>query len=239
MTSGKLSAAVLRRRLAVAFAAVAIAVPGVASANTCAVSDRAAAESSIRDLHGRVSGDAEKGTSHEADLNAFIHAKVPVDIVSRFALGVHWRRATPGQRTEYQTLFGKTVFPGLAEQILRYRTARYTIVDNRRLQTNDRLVTANVIGAQGEILRVGWRLKIDDCVATATDMIVDGVSLMVMKRQEFASVISANGMDGLLAKMRSKANRIADGKRSGRNMSQAEMGHIMQDLLRGAASKIH
>jgi phospholipid transport system substrate-binding protein len=173
-----------------------------------------------------------------SNLDAFIRAKVPVDIVSRYALGIHWRRATPRQRTEYQKLFGDTVFPGLAEQILRYRDATYTITGNRPLKANDRMVTAAITAENGTSMKIGWRIRIDGCRATATDMIVDGVSLMVMKRQEFASVISAEGMDGLLRKMRSKAVLIREGDRAGRKISPSEMGHIMEDLLRGASSKI-
>ena len=127
----------------------------------------------------------------------------------------------------------------MAEQIIRYRAASYTIADNRLLQSNDRLVTANVTPAKGEFLKVGWRLKMENCKATATDMIVDGVSLMVMKRQEYASVISAEGIDGLLKRMRSKASQLQSGDSGGRKMSLSEMGRVIQDLLRGAASKLH
>jgi phospholipid transport system substrate-binding protein len=235
----KLLAVVRLRRFALAFAATALLIPGGAAADICVVSDDAAAESFVRDLHGRVSGTAGKGMSARAKLNAFICAKVPVDVVSRYALGVHWRTATAGQRAEYQKLFELTVFPGLADQILRFRAARYTIVDNRHMQSNDRLVTANVTGAKGGVLKVGWRLNIQNCTATATDMIVDGVSLMVMKRQEFASVISREGIDGLIEKMRVKAIQIKGGDRAGRGMSQSEMGEIIEDLLRGAASKFN
>jgi phospholipid transport system substrate-binding protein len=214
------------------------AVPGTGAANTCDVSNHSTAENLIRELHDKVAGKGIKSGTAASNLDAFVRAKVPVDIVSRYALGIHSRRATPSQRTEYQKLFGDTVFPGLTKQILQYRDAAYTIVDNRPLQANDRLVTANVTAGKGNVLKIGWRIRIDGCTATATDMIVDGVSLMVMKRQEFASVISAEGMDGLLRKMRSKAVLIKDGDSSGRKISPSEMGHIMQDLLRGASSKI-
>lgn len=230
--------AAVRRRLTVPLAALLVIVPGFALANACAVSDQSVAESFVRDLHGYVSGKSTRNAVTEVKLSAFIRANVPVDIVSRYALGVHWRRATDTQRTEYQKLFAETVFPGLAEQIIRYRAASYTIADNRPLHSNERLVTTNVTPAKGDVLRVGWHLKIENCKATATDMIVDGVSLMVMKRQEYASVISADGIDGLLKKMRSKAIQIKGGDTAGRKMSQSEMGHVMRDLLRGAASKL-
>lgn len=231
------SAAVMFRRFAAPLVALAVALPGAALANTCTVSDHAAAENFIRDLHTRVSVTAAPGANTDSDLAAFMRSKVQVDVVSRSALGVHWRRASDWQRAEYQDLFEKTVFPGLAGQILRYRGASYTIVDNRALQSNDRLVTANVKTGNGTGLKVGWRLKFDNCNATATDMIVDGVSLMVMKRQEFGSVISNHGLNGLLAKMRVKADRIKSGAADDPDISQAEMGEIVEDLLRGAAAK--
>lgn len=240
MNSRKTSAAALLGRLVIPVGAILVAVPFAATAATynCESSGQSVAETFIQDLHGEVSGETGNGAAQKSRLNEFIRAKVPVDEVSKFALGVHWRRATERQRTEYRKLFGETVFPTLAEQILRYRKAAYTIVDNRLLKSSDRLVTANVTGTQGGVLKVGWRLKIENCAATATDMIVDGVSLMVMKRQEFASVISTRGIDGLLAALRSKANRIRLGDTGSRQMSQSEMGEIIHDLLRGAAAKV-
>jgi ABC-type transporter MlaC component len=110
MISRKHLAAALGR-LAVPFAAFFVSAPGVALANTCAVSDHLAAEIFVRDLHGYVSGKSGKNAITEAKLNAFVRAKVPVDSISRYALGIHWRRATDKQRTEYQKLFGETVSP--------------------------------------------------------------------------------------------------------------------------------
>lgn len=242
MTTIKFLAAVLSGRVAALGAAIAflvpLALPAASVASTCTVSNHIAAENFIRDLHERVSGKGGQARNSAANLNAFIRAKVPVKTVSRSALGVHWRRASMAQRAEYQHLFEKTVFPGLAGQILRYRNADYKIVDNRALQSNDRLVTANVKAGQATPLKVGWRLRFDDCNATATDMIVDGVSLTVMKRQEFAAVISAHGIDGLISKMRKKADQMKSGGAADPKMSQAEMGEIVQDLLRGAAAKV-
>ncbi len=235
MVSIKLLIAAFRGRLIPALGAVLIAVPVGVWANTCPVSDQAAAENFIRDLHAQASAKLPE-SEMASSMDAFIRAKVPVDIVSRYALGIHWRRATDKQRAEYQKLFGETVFPGLSEQILRYRKASYMVVDNRLLQSNDRLVTANVKMARGGIMRVGWRIRVDDCNATATDMIVDGVSLMVMKRQEFASVIAVDGMDGLLEKMRLKAAQIKGGTDVDRKMTHPEMGQVIEELLRGAAS---
>lgn len=238
MEKNKKFAAVRFGRLAAPVAATLLAIPGMAYGNTCAVSNHAAAENFIRDLHRQVSETAAQDRNSVSKLNNFIRAKVPVEIVSKGALGIHWRQASNDQRTEYRKLFEKTVFPGLADQILRYRGATYTIVDNRSLQSNDRLVSANVKAKKGAVMKVGWRLKFDNCNPIATDMFVDGVSLMVMKRQEFASVISNHGIDGLLARMRVKADRMKQGASTESKMSPAEMGEIVQDLLRGAAAKV-
>lgn len=231
------SIAALRGRFIPVLGAVLAALPVGALASTCPASDQAMAETFVRDLYDRATVKVADGAAEE-NLDAFIRAKVPVGTVSRYALGVHWRRATEAQRAEYEKLFGETVFPGLTEQILRYRAAAYTIVDNRLLQSNDRLVTAIVKGARGGAVKVGWRISVDECTATATDMIVDGVSLMVMKRQEYASVISAHGMGGLLERMRLKSARIRGGTDADRTLSQSEMGQVIEDLLRGAASKL-
>lgn len=60
-------------------------------------------------------------------------------------------------------------------------------------------------------LKVDWRLVNDDGAYKITDVIVDGVSMLVTQRSEFASVIQRHGgqVQGLLDLMREKTASAA------------------------------
>ena len=67
------------------------------------------------------------------------------------------------------------------------------------------LVSTRVIGG-GPPLKVDWRVRErDDGGLVAIDVIVEGVSLIVTQRSEFAAVIERQGMDGLLAELRQRS----------------------------------
>ena len=60
-------------------------------------------------------------------------------------------------------------------------------------------------------LRIDWRLVTDNGVYKISDVIVEGVSMSVTQRSEFASVIQRNGgqLRGVIGLMREKTARAA------------------------------
>jgi ABC-type transporter MlaC component len=60
--------------------------------------------------------------------------------------------------------------------------------------------------SEGPPLAVDWRVReLDDRSLVAIDVIVEGVSLIVTQRSEFGAVIERQGLDGLLAELRRRA----------------------------------
>ena len=87
---------------------------------------------------------------------------------------------------------------------LEHRIARiaphFTVIDER-----DVLVNTRILSADRPPLKVDWRMRqLDDGSLAAIDVIVEGVSLVVTQRSEFASVIERQGLDGLLAELRAR-----------------------------------
>jgi phospholipid transport system substrate-binding protein len=57
----------------------------------------------------------------------------------------------------------------------------------------------------GDVLAVDWRLREGPDGPVVIDLIIEGVSLLVSQRSEFAAVIERSNMDGLLAELRARA----------------------------------
>ena len=69
----------------------------------------------------------------------------------------------------------------------------------------DALVTSRILSDGEPPLQVDWRLRQrNDGGLVTIDLIVEGVSLIVTLRSEFASVIERLGFDGLLAELRQR-----------------------------------
>jgi phospholipid transport system substrate-binding protein len=66
------------------------------------------------------------------------------------------------------------------------------------------IVTSQIIRPQGPPIEVDWRLGVSDGRYKISDVVVDGVSMALTHRSDFAAIIQRNGgqVTGLLATMR-------------------------------------
>lgn len=127
-----------------------------------------------------------------------------VQAIAKFVIGRYWQSATPEQRQEYLEVFRDYVLAAYGSQFARYSGVTFQVLEQRALSGNDSLVTAQIIRPNEEPLRVSFRVRDTGGKFTIVDVAVEGVSLLVTKRSEFSSVISREGIDGLIARLKSQ-----------------------------------
>ncbi len=125
--------------------------------------------------------------------------------ISRFGLGPYWRVASERERQEFASL--------LEDHLVRFYGRRFAEYGGESLRvTGSRtdhdgvIVTSQIIRPQGSPIAVEWRLGLSDGRYKISDVIVDGVSMALTQRSEFAATIQRNGgqVAGLLAALRSE-----------------------------------
>ena len=143
-----------------------------------------------------------------------------LDTIGRFVLGRHWRAATPAQRRQYGTLFRAFIlesyavrFEALRETIFArsgddagrvFEALRVRIIQVRRVNERDSLVTTE-FGLPGVApLHVGYRVRAGNGALKIVDVIVEGLSLLITRRSEFAAVVKRHGVAGLLDRLRAQ-----------------------------------
>jgi phospholipid transport system substrate-binding protein len=133
---------------------------------------------------------------------------IDVELVGRLILGRHWRAADEAQRAEYQELFRSYALANLASRLHLYQGQTFEVTGAQTADDRDALVSSRINSRDRPPLRVVWRIReLDGGDLVAIDMVVEGVSLIVTQRSEFASVIERSGIDGLLAELRQRINR--------------------------------
>jgi phospholipid transport system substrate-binding protein len=144
-------------------------------------------------------------------LAVLLESKTDVALLSRLALGRNWQRLNPQQQTRYEQLFGQVVIRGLARRLDQYvGSADGTLADHLQLVSSqpvgkdDVLVRTKVTTPQGDVLDVDWRLRGRD-QPVILDLVIEGASLLVAQRSEFAAVIERSDIDGLLAELTARA----------------------------------
>lgn len=134
---------------------------------------------------------------------------IDLNLVARLILGRHWRTASEAQRAEYLELFRAFALHTLASRLDVYGGQEFEITGAQVVGRQDALVSTKIL-SDGPPLAVDWRVReLDDDIIVAIDVIVEGVSLIVTQRSEFGAVIERQGMDGLLAELRRRAESRA------------------------------
>ena len=136
-------------------------------------------------------------------LRGLVRRGFNLELTSQFVLGKYWHRATARQRTEFQDLFTEYLLNSYARRIGSYQAETLNIVASHPVGSKDVLVETSIEGRDGATNPI-WRVRAQDGVYKIIDVSIDGVSLALTQRREFATVINRQGLDGLLDMLRQK-----------------------------------
>ena len=205
----------LRRREMLALA-VAVVGLGVLALPRPAPASDPSAEQVVQGLAEAIwSTLRENGVDQEGrvdELQALFETRADVALIGRLALGRHWNRLPEAQRQEYEELFRKVVIRSLARRLDGYAVdaegaleERFRILGSGPAGERDTLVRSKLFPTNGKPLALDWRLRASTSGPVIIDLIVEGASLLVAQRSEFAAVIERQDLDGLLAELRARA----------------------------------
>lgn len=145
-------------------------------------------------------------------LTDLLNEAINLDTTGRLILAKNWRNASDEQREAYLTLFKPYALDTLASKIRASSSEipleSFTIVKDELVGKNDILVSTDLFWPGYPPYRLDWRLRgREDGSIQAIDVVVEGISMVVTQRAEFASVIERSGLDGLLSEMRNQVKR--------------------------------
>jgi phospholipid transport system substrate-binding protein len=180
----------------------------------------------------QASKQADATEVHLAALHSLIRGSFDLDLISRLVLGKFWGRATEEQRAEFKDLFTQYLLNTYAGHLNSYRADTLVVISSKRAGERDYLVRTSV-ERDKELTAVVWRLRAGDGDYRIIDVLFHGISLNLTHRNEFASVVRQEGLDGMLRVLRDRVSRQADAP--DRNMRAALPASI---LVSPNASKI-
>ena len=126
--------------------------------------------------------------------------------IARFVLGRYWPLATPAQQQEYVTLFTDYIALVYANRLAEYADATLRVTGSRPAPNGELVSTEIIRGAGQAPAHVDWLLTPQNGTYKINDVIVDGLSMSVTQRSEFASVIQRHGgqVQGLITALQQK-----------------------------------
>jgi phospholipid transport system substrate-binding protein len=128
-----------------------------------------------------------------------------VATMARFAAGTYWRRADAAQRQEYLKLFGDYVASLYANKFGEYAGQEFKVMGEHPSADNDVAVESTIVQNGKPPVKVDFRVRKSSGGYKIVDVYVEGISLLITKRDEFTTVLAREGMDGLLNRLRRTA----------------------------------
>ena len=209
--------AALRIAAGVAIAALALSLarPPVALAETPSEFIEELGDSAIGVLVDDSLTDSERITI----FRGVMVERFDLPLISRYVLGIQWRRASAAQRDEYSALFEDFIVQIYSSRLRTYGGQTLKI-KSTRAAGKDTIVSTVVKGPDTPPLRVDWRVRGNGGGYKVIDIIIEGASMVITQRDEFSAVIRRSGgkLDGLLARLRETTSPDI-----GSQVSQAEI----------------
>jgi len=145
----------------------------------------------------------------EAALRQLLNENFDVPVIGRFVLGRYWRAASEAERAEFAALFEEMIVSTYARQLGNYAGETLSIGGLRQSDDKSAVVGSRILRDSGPPIAVDWRLVRRDGGWRIVDVMVEGVSMALTQRAEFAAVIrSSGGVAGLIERLRTKLAQI-------------------------------
>ena len=129
-----------------------------------------------------------------------------LETIGRFMLGESRKTMTDAQTTRYEAIFSPYITKLYAEQFEEIVGKPLEVVDAKAIGSRDVIVRTQFERKDDAPIMVDWRVrKLQSGEHKAIDIIVSGVSIMLVKREEFSAFIAMNGIDALLDRLEQEA----------------------------------
>jgi phospholipid transport system substrate-binding protein len=124
-------------------------------------------------------------------------------LMSRLVLARNWDKFSPKQQTDFVDAFKKHLSATYRDTLNTFRDETISIVGSRA-ESNGDVTVMTVVKGSTDDTRVDYRLRKSAAGWRGVDVIIEGVSLVQNFRSQAQEIISTEGPDGLIQKLRAK-----------------------------------
>jgi phospholipid transport system substrate-binding protein len=120
-------------------------------------------------------------------------------------MGRYWKRANQSQKSELPILLEAYLYEVYVSRIESVNGTVSFSIQGERVLGNRTLVDMQVVRPNAPNIDVSWQIEDIGGKPVITDIIIEGVSLVVSQRADFSSIIrQQGGLDGLIGLLRQK-----------------------------------
>ena len=141
-----------------------------------------------------------------AQLAPVIRRTFDIASMARLSVGPSWASLTEAQRQQATESFARYISAIYADRFDSYNGQRLEVTDEQPAPSGV-MVRSQIIKASGEPVKVDYMMRRNGDSWLISDIYLDGaISEVATRRSEFAAILKADGIDGLIAALNRKAD---------------------------------
>tara|TARA_X000000368_G_scaffold351648_1_gene292260 strand:- start:322 stop:759 length:438 start_codon:yes stop_codon:yes gene_type:complete len=138
-------------------------------------------------------------------------AEEVVDIkgIAFYSLGSHRKTLSAEKKEEYFKVFKKYFLKSFSSRLAQYSDPKIQVSSEKKLNEKYTIVSSILLATEKTPqVKLDWRIITKDIhKPLIIDVVIEGVSLARVQREEFNSIIQNNNIDGLINNLSEFANR--------------------------------
>ena len=112
---------------------------------------------------------------------------------AKFVLGRYWNQATEEQKQDFINLFKATTVASYATRFKEYTSQKFEITGSRAESDGGVTVLSRIIREKGTPISIDWKIFEKNGEMRIYDVVLEGISMSVTLRSEYAAVIQQGG----------------------------------------------
>ena len=140
-----------------------------------------------------------------AEIGEIASARFDFRTMTRLVLGRNWKKLTPEQQGEFVEHFAGFLASDYGSRIDRYEQQQVSVLGERVEPRGDVTVKTKVTGGEFDGAIVDYRMRYRNEDWRIIDVVIEGISLVANFRDQFREVLSREGPDALLERLRQRS----------------------------------
>ena len=149
-----------------------------------------------------------------AQLEPVVRRVFDIPLMTRLAVGPQWDGVSEAQRQQVSRAFERYVAAIYAERFDSYSGERLQVTGERP-SAGGMVITSQIVKSNGQPVNINYLVRDNGGVWKIADVYLDGtISEMATRRSEFAAILRAQGITGLIQTLNAKADELTAGRAS-------------------------
>jgi len=136
-----------------------------------------------------------------ARLHPVFKSYLDLPFIARFSLGRQWRTLSEAQKDRYYLAFESYVVGLYSKRLQTYSGERIEVLGDNTIDDRDTKVTSLILRDNGPPVSVGWRVRTAGGNARIIDVTIEGVSMAITQREDFAAELRRSSFEGLIRRL--------------------------------------